>query len=165
MIASNSNSPRQKMINLMYLVFIAMLAMNIPAEVLDGLEMVEDNLTASVQSAGRRNRLIMSDFEQANKQNPTKVGEWYTSIFPSEKRRKIIVKKFILSPSGSMGKYSGAFRSLSKSTRRYTSRIHRALLMSWVISLFLLAARTVSCGTAEFSCCALRRAMRSRNVS
>ncbi len=77
MIASNSNSPRQKMINLMYLVFIAMLAMNIPAEVLDGLEMVEDNLTASVQSAGRRNRLIMSDFEQANKQNPTKVGEWY----------------------------------------------------------------------------------------
>ena len=39
-IANNPNSPRQKMINLMYLVFIAMMALNVSSEVLDGFELV-----------------------------------------------------------------------------------------------------------------------------
>lgn len=36
-ISNNPNSPRQRMINLMYLVFIAMMALNVSSEVLDGL--------------------------------------------------------------------------------------------------------------------------------
>ena len=35
-ISNNPNSPRQRMINLMYLVFIAMMALNVSSEVLDG---------------------------------------------------------------------------------------------------------------------------------
>ena len=37
-ISNNPNSPRQRMINLMYLVFIAMMALNVSSEVLDGFE-------------------------------------------------------------------------------------------------------------------------------
>ena len=40
-IANNPNSPRQKMINLMYLVFIAMMALNYSSEVLNGFDLVE----------------------------------------------------------------------------------------------------------------------------
>ena len=44
MAVNSPNSPRQKMINLMYLVFIAMLALNVSAEVLDGFGLVDKSL-------------------------------------------------------------------------------------------------------------------------
>ena len=44
MAVNSPNSPRQKMINLMYLVFIAMLALNVSVEVLDGFRLVDDSL-------------------------------------------------------------------------------------------------------------------------
>ena len=37
-------SPRQKMINLMYVVLMAMLAMNVSTQVLDGFSIVEESL-------------------------------------------------------------------------------------------------------------------------
>ena len=49
-IANNPNSPRQKMINLMYLVFIAMMALNVSSEVLDGFELVEGSLRTSIDN-------------------------------------------------------------------------------------------------------------------
>ena len=51
-ISNNPNSPRQKMINLMYLVFIAMMAMNdTSSEVLSGFELVEKSLRESAATA------------------------------------------------------------------------------------------------------------------
>ena len=41
-------SPRQKMINLMYVVLMAMLALNISNEVLNGFTIVEDESTCAV---------------------------------------------------------------------------------------------------------------------
>lgn len=40
-------SPRQKMINLMYVVLMAMLALNVSTEVLEGFSVVEDSLRHS----------------------------------------------------------------------------------------------------------------------
>ena len=54
-IANNPNSPRQKMINLMYLVFIAMMALNVSSEVLDGFELVEGSLRTSIDNTSTRN--------------------------------------------------------------------------------------------------------------
>lgn len=86
-MATNSpNSPRQKMINLMYLVFIALMAMNIPAEVLDGLVMVEDSLKSSIDNTSRRNQIILSEFEEAFKQNKTKVGPWFEKASAFKKK-------------------------------------------------------------------------------
>ena len=77
-ISNNPNSARQKMINLMYLVFIAMMALNIPAEVLDGFGLVENSLLATTENSTIRNEQINANLHSAFLANPAKVGEWHT---------------------------------------------------------------------------------------
>ncbi|KAA6302370.1 MAG: hypothetical protein EZS26_001483 [Candidatus Ordinivivax streblomastigis] len=77
-MASNSpNSPRQKMINLMYLVFIAMLALNVSSEVLDGFALVEATMLRSVKASSQHNDQIFNDLKAYQKTNPEKAQEWY----------------------------------------------------------------------------------------
>lgn len=76
-ISNNPRSPRQKMINLMYLVFIAMIALNVPAEVLDGFDLVEEGLEQTIQSSETQNSIIIQDLTDINAQNPVKASEWY----------------------------------------------------------------------------------------
>ena len=70
-------SPRQKMINLMYVVLMAMLAMNVSSEVLDGFTIVGDSLKRTTVNASRENQSIYNAFEEQMQQNPTKVRVWY----------------------------------------------------------------------------------------
>ena len=77
MATNNPRSPRQKMINLMYLVFIAMLALNVSSEVLDGFDLVEDGLEQTIKSTESQNGLIITDLKDINAQNPVKAGVWY----------------------------------------------------------------------------------------
>jgi gliding motility-associated protein GldM len=65
------------MINLMYLVFIAMLALNVSSEVLDGFELVEESLLRSVNATSNRNKLVFKDLEEYHKTNPEKTEVWY----------------------------------------------------------------------------------------
>ena len=51
-------SPRQKMINLMYIVLTAMLALNVSSDVLDGFVQVEDGLARTNSTVGRRNDAV-----------------------------------------------------------------------------------------------------------
>ncbi|MDR1601122.1 MAG: gliding motility protein GldM [Tannerella sp.] len=76
-ISSNPNSPRQKMINLMYLVFIAMMALNVSSEVLDGFELVEDSLQKTITHAAHRNEIAKAELDFYYQTNPERVGEWY----------------------------------------------------------------------------------------
>lgn len=76
-VSSNPNSPRQKMINLMYLVFIAMMALNVSSEVLDGFELVENSLRASTDNSTKRNEQVMANLDRAYEANAEKAGEWY----------------------------------------------------------------------------------------
>ena len=77
MAVNSPNSPRQKMINLMYLVFIAMLALNVSAEVLDGFGLVDKSLQNSSGTISDRNDLIIEELKQYSKNNPEKAEEWY----------------------------------------------------------------------------------------
>lgn len=70
-------SPRQKMINLMYIVFLAMVALNVSSDVLSGFKHVEDALDASNAGAQSRNQKLYEEFERAYQQNPEKVAHWY----------------------------------------------------------------------------------------
>ncbi|MBR6141611.1 MAG: gliding motility protein GldM [Bacteroidaceae bacterium] len=70
-------SPRQKMINLMYLVLLAMLALNVSSDVLNGFSLVSEGLMKSTQNATKVNAGIYSTFDQQMKNNPAKVKEWY----------------------------------------------------------------------------------------
>lgn len=77
-MSSNTNlSARQRMINLMYIVLTAMLALNVSSDVLVGFEMVGDSMTRSISNAQLQNRTIMDEIADFNKTNPEKAGEWY----------------------------------------------------------------------------------------
>ena len=65
------------MINLMYVVLMAMLAMNVSNEVLNGFSIVEESLNRTTSNAAKENLAIYDDFEQQLKANPQKVQEWY----------------------------------------------------------------------------------------
>ena len=65
------------MINLMYLVLLAMLALNVSTDVLEGFSLVADGLKKSTENASKVNMGIYSTFDQQMKNNPAKVKEWY----------------------------------------------------------------------------------------
>jgi gliding motility-associated protein GldM len=69
-------TPRQKMIGMMYLVLTAMLALNVSSEILNGFSMVDDSLHKTIESAEVRNKDLYDDFLDLNSKNPTKVHEW-----------------------------------------------------------------------------------------
>ena len=70
-------SARQKMINLMYVVLMAMLALNISTEVLNGFSIVEESLKRTTASSSLQNKEIYGSFEEMMEKNPTKVREWF----------------------------------------------------------------------------------------
>lgn len=69
-------SPRQKMINLMYIVLTAMLALNVSSDVLDGFTQVEEGLTRTNANAAHRNDAIYAQLEAFTQQNPEKGQPW-----------------------------------------------------------------------------------------
>ena len=69
-------TPRQKMIGMMYLVLTAMLALNVSSEVLQGFSMVDTSLRASIESTNMRKTSLYGDFQGLYDQNPEKIREW-----------------------------------------------------------------------------------------
>ncbi|MCR5131944.1 MAG: gliding motility protein GldM [Prevotella sp.] len=76
-IKRNYVSPRQKMINLMYVVLMAMLALNVSNEVLNGFTVVEESLGRTTKNSAKENAAIYSTFAEQMKQNPEKVRQWF----------------------------------------------------------------------------------------
>ena len=69
-------TPRQKMIGMMYLVLTAMLALNVSADILNGFDMVNNSLKNSIDNSKVRNQDLYGDMQSLYDLNPTKVGEW-----------------------------------------------------------------------------------------
>jgi len=69
-------TPRQKMIGMMYLVLTAMLALNVSSEILNGFSMVDNSLHKTIESSNIRNKALYDDFQELSRQNPAKVHEW-----------------------------------------------------------------------------------------
>ena len=70
-------SPRQKMINLMYVVLMAMLAMNVSSEVLEGFSIVEKSLARTTEQTAKENMSLYDAFRRQYTSNAVKTGEWY----------------------------------------------------------------------------------------
>ena len=81
-------SPRQKMINLMYIVLTAMLALNVSSDVLNGFSLVEDGLKRTNSNVSDRNAALYLQLEEFCKQNPQKGKVWYDKA--TEVRKKTI---------------------------------------------------------------------------
>ena len=70
-------SPRQRMINLMYIVLTAMLALNVSSDVLNGFNQVHDGLRTTNRNMTSKNEVQFRYLSELYDKNPTKVGEWY----------------------------------------------------------------------------------------
>src|SRR5690554_663148 len=71
-MAGGKLSARQKMINLMYLVFIAMLALNMSKEVLSAFGLMNEKLTESNGAASQRNNAFMQGLAEKVSEQPAK---------------------------------------------------------------------------------------------
>ncbi len=71
-MAGGKLSPRQKMINLMYLIFIAMLALNMSKEVLSAFGLMNEKLTESNEATEARNANFVASLEQKAADAPEK---------------------------------------------------------------------------------------------
>lgn len=70
-------SPRQKMINLMYVVLMAMLALNISSDVLNGFSLVDEGLNRTKENSSSQNEAIYKTLDETMKTNPEKTKQWY----------------------------------------------------------------------------------------
>ncbi len=69
-------TPRQKMIGMMYLVLMAMLALNVSSEVLNAFAVLDSGLTGTKHTLEQTNDQIMSNFSTQYEANKQKVGPW-----------------------------------------------------------------------------------------
>lgn len=76
-MASGKQSPRQKMINLMYLIFIAMLALNMSKEVLAAFGLMNEKLEASNTKITENNEAFLASLETKASEDAAKYAEVY----------------------------------------------------------------------------------------
>ncbi len=74
-MASGKLSPRQKMINLMYLVFIAMLALNMSKEVLSAFGLLNEKIEQANDDTASRNVAFMENLGVKASESPAQYGE------------------------------------------------------------------------------------------
>jgi gliding motility-associated protein GldM len=74
-MATGKLSPRQKMINLMYLVFIAMLALQVSKEVISAFGVLNERLEQSNLTTDTRNSTFMAGLDLKAEEQPDKYGK------------------------------------------------------------------------------------------
>ena len=70
-------SPRQRMINLMYIVLTAMLALNVSSDVLNGFTQVQSSLHRTNDNLATKNKIQFEYLAELYEKNPAKAGPWY----------------------------------------------------------------------------------------
>jgi gliding motility-associated protein GldM len=84
-------TPRQKMIGMMYLVLMALLALNVSKEVLEAFVVMDKGLRSTYETLETANGKIMKEFETQYELNPKKVGPWQEQAqLVQEKAKKIV---------------------------------------------------------------------------
>ena len=74
-VSNCPETPRQRMISMMYIFLTAMLALNVSADILRGFTLVNQSLDKSLATISRKNDGTFDQFKDLYKLNPTKVGE------------------------------------------------------------------------------------------
>lgn len=76
-MAGGKLSPRQKMINLMYLVFLAMIALNMGKQVLDAFGLVNQKFESSNKRANEGTSNALAELANKANENQAQYGEIY----------------------------------------------------------------------------------------
>jgi gliding motility-associated protein GldM len=84
-MAGGKESPRQKMIGMMYLVLTAMLALNVSRQVLNAFAVVNGGLKVTNKNYDEKNGTNYQIFEKAMKDDPVKTGKFYNNAMQAKK--------------------------------------------------------------------------------
>ncbi len=84
-------TPRQRMISMMYLVYTAMLALNVSAEILNAFVTVGDSMEVTNTLLAKKAESTYIMFENSYKQDPGKVGDNWAKAQEVRKKTKEIV--------------------------------------------------------------------------
>ncbi|WP_277345455.1 gliding motility protein GldM [Maribellus sediminis] len=100
-------TPRQKMINMMYIVLTALLALNVAAEVLESFRVVNSSLLQTLDAVEMQNAQMYLSFDQAYAENPTKVKDWKEKADAVKQQSKEMVD-YVSTLKDELVKYSGS---------------------------------------------------------
>ncbi len=75
-MAGGKQSPRDKMIGMMYLVLLALLAMNVTKSVLNSFVVINGAMSETNAAFAGKNEATMAEFNEQNALNEAKVGPW-----------------------------------------------------------------------------------------
>ncbi len=84
-------SPRQRMINMMYLVLTALLALNVSKEVLEAFAKMDNSIEYAYTDVNTSNKNQYQDFKNRAEKNPEKFQEWYTYALNVQRETKEIL--------------------------------------------------------------------------
>ncbi len=70
----------------MYLVLMALLALNVSKDVLDAFVLVDESLTKTTENFATKNEVYYSEFDRAAAENPVKAGPWQTKALEVKQR-------------------------------------------------------------------------------
>lgn len=91
-MAGGKATPRQKMINMMYLVLTALLALNVSKEILNAFIIVDNGLQKTKENLERQSGQIFSLLEKQNKNQPGKYGTAYNNAIKVKKDADALIK-------------------------------------------------------------------------
>jgi gliding motility-associated protein GldM len=83
-------TPRQKMIGMMYLVLTALLAMNVSKDVLNAFILVDEGLTKTTHNFFQKNESLYSTFEAEYQLNKAKVADWKTKADEVKEKSQVL---------------------------------------------------------------------------
>src|ERR1041384_5705684 len=84
-MAGTKLTPRQRMINMMYLVLTALLALNVSKEIINAFVTVNDSLEVSNKNTSDKNAKAYADFDFAMKNNPVKTKPFFDKAMSTKK--------------------------------------------------------------------------------
>ncbi|OQX81860.1 MAG: hypothetical protein B6D61_00060 [Bacteroidetes bacterium 4484_249] len=84
-MAGYKETPRQKMISMMYLVLTALLALNVSREILTAFVIVNESMETTNKQFSAKVEEIYADFEKQYTINPNKVGEYWDKANKAKK--------------------------------------------------------------------------------
>ena len=85
-MAHGKETPRQKMIGMMYLVLTAMLALNVSKEAVEAFKNVDKGLTKTISNYMKKNNMTYIEFDRAEAENPVKAGPWKSKAYEVKAR-------------------------------------------------------------------------------
>jgi len=85
-MSKGKETPRQKMIGMMYLILTAMLALNVSKEAVEAFKKVDMSLTKTTANYIKKNEVTYAEFDAAAQDNPEKAGPWKTKAYDVKAR-------------------------------------------------------------------------------